>query len=178
MQGRDMLILIKAIGRAVALGALLSAAPLAAKDLPTPKGEVILTVTGDIGAKNQGDSAIFDVDMLRQMGEVTFATSTPWTDGVQEFTGIPLNVLTKELGVTEGTIKATAINDYAIEIPLSDAVEGGPILAYMQNGKPMSVRDKGPIWVVYPYDLDQDYQAELIYSRSIWQLVRLDVAAD
>ena len=173
-----MLILIKPICRAVALGALLSAAPLAAKDLPTPKGEVILTVTGDIGAKNQGDSAIFDVDMLRQMGEVTFATSTPWTDGVQEFTGIPLNVLTKELGVTEGTIKATAINDYAIEIPLTDAVEGGPILAYMQNGKPMSVRDKGPIWVVYPYDLDQDYQAELIYSRSIWQLVRLDVAAD
>lgn len=173
-----MLGFIKAIGQTAALGALLSAAPLAAQDLPTPTGEIVLTVTGDIGAKNDGESAVFDIEMLRNMGEVSFSTSTPWTDGVQEFTGIPLHVLTEALGVTEGSIQATAINDYAIEIPVSDAVEGGPILAYMQNGKPMSVRDKGPLWLIYPYDLDEDYQAELIYSRSIWQLVRLDVAVD
>lgn len=173
-----MLGFIKSIGCAVAIGALLAAAPLAAEDLPQPTGEIILTVTGDIAATNDGESAVFDVEMLRNMGEVSFSTSTPWTDGVQEYTGIPLHALTKALGVTEGSIKATAINDYAIDIPVSDAVEGGPILAYMQDGKPMSVRDKGPLWLIYPYDLNEDYQAELIYSRSIWQLVRLDVAAD
>lgn len=173
-----MLGFIKSIGRATALGVLLSATPLMAEDLPRPAGEIVLTVTGDISATNEGESAVFDVEMLRNMGEVSFSTSTPWTDGVQEFTGIPLNVLTEALGVTGGSIKATAINDYAIDIPVSDAVEGGPILAYMINGKAMSVRDKGPLWLIYPYDLDEKYQAELIYSRSIWQLVRLDVAAD
>lgn len=155
-----------------------AAVPGLAKDLPAPTGEIVLTVTGDIAAVNQGESAVFDVEMLRALGEVSFATSTPWTDGVQEFTGVPLQALTEALGVTGGSIKAAAINDYAIDIPVSDAVEGGPILAYLQNGEPMSVRDKGPLWVVYPYDLNEAYQAEVIFSRSIWQVVRLDVTAD
>lgn len=162
----------------IALGTALAAAPVVAEDLPSPKGEIILTVSGDISARNQGESAVFDLEMLRGMGEVSFATTTPWTDGVQEFTGIPLHVLTETLGITTGSIKATAVNDYAIDIPIEDAVEGGPILAYLQNGEQMSVRDKGPIWLVYPYDLNEAYQAEVIFSRSIWQLVRLDAAVD
>lgn len=172
-----MFALLKRILPAFAVGTLL-AAPLAAEDLPTPKGEIILTVTGDIQVRNQDDSAVFDVDMLKSLGEVSFDTSTPWTDGVQTFTGISLHRLMEVLGVTDGSLKATAINDYAIEIPVSDAVEGGPILAYLQNGKPMSVREKGPLWVVYPYDLNKDYQAEVTFSRSIWQLVSLDVSVD
>lgn len=173
-----MLDCIKRSCRVVAMGMALVAVQAAAEDLPVPKGEIVLAVSGDISLRNQADSAVFDMEMLRDLGEVTFATTTPWTDGVQEFTGVSVQVLAETLGVTEGTIKATAINDYAIDIPVSDAVEGGPILAYLQNGEPMSVRDKGPLWLIYPYDLNEAYQAEVIYSRSIWQLVRLDVAAD
>jgi hypothetical protein len=172
-----MIAWIRGIGR-LALVATLLAAPVAAQDLAAPTGEIILTVSGDIAVRNQDDSAVFDLEMLRALGEVSFATTTPWTDGVQEFTGVSLAALVKALGVTEGSIKATAINDYAIDIPVADAVEGGPILAYMQNGEPMPVREKGPLWLVYPYDLNEAYQAEVIFSRSIWQLVRLDVAAD
>lgn len=172
-----MFALLKHILPALAIGAFF-AAPLAAEDLPAPKGEIVLTVTGDIQVKNQGDSAVFDAEMLKALGEVSFDTSTPWTDGVQTFTGVSLHRLMEVLGVTEGSLKATAINDYAIDIPVSDAVDGGPILAYLQNGKPMSVREKGPLWVVYPYDLNKDYQAEVIFSRSIWQLVSLDVSVD
>jgi hypothetical protein len=36
------------------------------------------------------------------------------------------------------------------------------------------VRDKGPLWVVYPYDSKPDYQSELIYVRSIWQLAQME----
>ena len=54
-------------------------------------------------------------------------------------------------------------------------MEGGPIIAYMMNGEEMSVRNKGPLWLVYPYDLNHEYRSEVIYSRSIWQLDRIDV---
>ena len=60
-------------------------------------------------------------------------------------------------------------------MPLTDAVEGGPIVAYRMDGETMSVRDKGPLWIVYPYDSDADYRTEVIYSRSIWQLDRIEV---
>ena len=72
-------------------------------------------------------------------------------------------------------LKATAINDYAVEIPREDWIETGPIVAFLNNGEQMSIRDKGPLWVIYPYDSNPAYQTEVIYSRSIWQLDRLVV---
>lgn len=151
--------------------------PVVAEEIAAATGPVVLTVTGVPGT-DEATGVEFDVEALRALGEVTIETSTPWTEGVQTFTGVPLNRLTKALGITKGMLKAAAINDYAIEIPVSDAVEGGPIIAYLQNGAPMSVREKGPLWVVYPYDQNQAYQSEISYSRSIWQLVRIDVVSD
>jgi hypothetical protein len=39
----------------------------------------------------------------------------------------------------------------------------------------MRLRDKGPVWVVFPYDLATEYQSEVVYSRSVWQMVRIEV---
>ncbi len=131
-------------------------------------GETVLTFT------HAGEQKALDMAALQDMESVEFETTTTWTDGVQVFAGVPLSVFLGTYGVTDGTLRATAINDYAVEIPVSDAVEGGPIIAYLRNGEPMSVRDKGPLWIVYPYDANPDYQSEVIYSRSIWQLDRLE----
>lgn len=145
----------------------------AAGELPVPQGEVLLTVSGDIEVTNAEGSAVFDAEMLAALGEEVISTTTIWTDGVQEFRGVSLAALVSYLGVSSGTLVATAINDYIVEIPVADAIEGGPILAYENNGQTMSVRDKGPLWLVYPYDSDKAYQTEVIYSRSIWQLVKI-----
>jgi hypothetical protein len=83
--------------------------------------------------------------------------------------------LALEMGLNDGRFLATAINDYSVEIPLSDAVEGGPIIAYLMDGEEMSIRDKGPLWVIYPYDSDADFRSEVVFSRSIWQLDRLEI---
>lgn len=144
--------------------------PLAAQSLPAPEGEPLLTVTGNIGLTNQGDAAVFDQTMLEAMDPVIITTSTIWTEGVQTFTGVPLAQLVELLGAEGEVMMATAINDYTVEIPREDWVENGPVVAFLNNGEPMSIRDKGPLWIIYPYDDNPDYQTEVIYSRSIWQL--------
>lgn len=143
--------------------------------LADPSGPIVLIVTGDIVQTNHDQAAAFDMAMLQAMPSVTIQTNTIWTSGEQSFTGVPLFDLLQGLGVDHGTLRAYAINDYGIEIPVSDAVPDGPILAYLNNGKPMSVREKGPLWIIYPYDTNPDYQSETIYSRSIWQLNRIEV---
>ncbi len=147
-----------------------------AQDLPSPEGEVILTVSGAIANTNNGDTATFDLAMLEAMETVTVETTTIWTEGEQTFTGVPLGALMEAVGAESAMLNATAINDYSVEIPAEDWVEGGAIVAYMNNGEAMSVRDKGPLWVVYPFDDDAKYQTEVTYSRSIWQLDRIVVA--
>ena len=132
-------------------------------------GDTILSLT------HNGQTQTFDRAALQALGTTTIETTTIWTEGTQVFEGISLARLAQEIEVQDGTLLATAINDYTVEIPLSDAVENGPILAMSMNGAAMSVRDKGPLWVVYPYDADADYRSEVIYSRSIWQLDRIEV---
>lgn len=155
---------------------LMPATLAAASGLATPTGPVVLTVSGQLGVTNGAGAAAFDKEMLRALGTRTIETSTIWTDGVHSFTGVPLDLLLAAVEGKGSTLRATAINDYAIEIPASDAVPGGPIVAYEMDGAPMSVRDKGPLWIVYPFDSSPDYQTEVIYSRSIWQLDRIDVS--
>ena len=50
-----------------------------------------------------------------------------------------------------------------------------PLVAYEMDGETMSRRQKGPLWIVYPFDSDADFRSEVIYSRSIWQLDRLEI---
>jgi hypothetical protein len=110
---------------------------------------------------------------LRAMPVVSFETSTIWTSGAQRFTGVSLAQLAALAGAKDGWIEAHALNEYAVEIPLSDAVEGGAIVAYERNGQAMSRRGKGPLWIVYPFDSKPEYRTEKTYTRSIWQLNRI-----
>jgi hypothetical protein len=51
----------------------------------------------------------------------------------------------------------------------------GTIAASEMNGLPMPVRDKGPLWILHPYDAKPEYRTEAIYSKSIWQLSRTKI---
>lgn len=156
------------------VGAVFFATVAAADQLAAPSGDVVLTVSGKISNTNSGDTALFDIAMLQDMDPIKIETTTIWNDGMQVFEGVLLSRLIDELGAEGSVIAASALNDYTVEIPLSDAVPDGPILAFAQNGEPLSVRDKGPLWVIYPYDAKAEYHSELIYARSIWQLKRME----
>ncbi len=117
----------------------------------------------------------YSLEQLKALPVTSFETTTIWTTGSQTFEGVSLLALMNAIEVAEGTIQATAINDYSVTIPMSDATADGPIIAYLTNGETMSRRDKGPLWIVYPYDSDIKYQNEIIYSRSIWQLDRISI---
>ena len=147
----------------------------AAPDLPQLSGPVVLTVNGLDPQLFPGGEVLFDVTRLRALGVTRMRTGTIWTDGVHDFTGSRLKDIVDYLGLTGGTIKALALNDYSVDIPVSDAVEDGPILAYEMDNAPISVRDKGPLWIVYPFDAKPEYRSEVIYTRAIWQLERFEV---
>lgn len=143
--------------------------------LPAPEGDVLLTVSGNIEVTNVDNTAAFDLELLQTLPSETITTATIWTSGINDFTGVPLKEFLEMLGVEEGTIRATAINDYAIEFPVEDGLVEGPVLTYLRNGETMSVRDKGPVWLLFPFDDMPEFQSEKYYSRSIWQLDRIEI---
>jgi len=144
--------------------------------------EVLLTISGAVAANGAANGAetswTFDRAALQELPGRTVETTTIWTKGVQHFEGVSLDVLLNHVQAKGGVIRAVALNDYAVTIPTSDASPEGPIVAYMRDGAQMSVRDKGPLWIIYPYDANEAYQSEEIYARSIWQLNRLEIVAE
>ncbi|MBX3609650.1 MAG: hypothetical protein KF871_07100 [Hydrogenophaga sp.] len=91
-----------------------------------------------------------------------------------KFTGPLLSDLLAAVKAKGKTIHASAINDYTITIPMADAAEG-VIVARLLDDKPMAVREKGPLFVVYPFDSKAELRSSTYYERSIWQLKRMSV---
>jgi hypothetical protein len=84
--------------------------------------------------------------------------------------------LMEAVGATGETLIATALNDYETRIPVSDLAEFGVLLALKRNNEYMPVRDKGPLFIVYPFDSNRALKNQKYYSRSAWQLARIVVA--
>ncbi len=134
-------------------------------------GPVILTVTGthaETGEAITLDLTLADVAALES--EV-LRTTTLWTDGEIDFTGVRMDRLFGLLNMVQpDRVQCTALNQYKVELPLSDAQQVTVLMAYARDGAYMKVRDKGPLWIIYPRDADIDEAA----NRMIWQLRKLE----
>jgi len=159
----------------VAFALLFAAEMSLAAGLPAPAGVPILTVGGKISRTNDGAFARFDRQMLQGLGTATIRTKTPWYDEVVEFEGVPMDRLMEEIGASGTEVTVTALNDYQTTIPLEDFERFGVILAMKRDGKDMPIRDKGPLFIVYPYDSDPELQTQQYYGRSAWQVKDMQV---
>lgn len=149
--------------------------PGAARALDAPTGPVVLTITGRVGLPNAGDKAVFDMPMLERMAQHSFTTSTPWYSRPRKFTGPLLRDVLAAAGAQGTTLRATALNDYRVDLPVDDVRRHGVLLARLLDDKPMSVRDKGPLFIIYPFDSDTALRSAVYFSRSAWQLKALEV---
>jgi hypothetical protein len=132
----------------------------------------ILTISGRVAM----GEAEFSIEDLARIGQARIETTTPWHQGKVTFEGVRLDNLMKWVGAQGSIVRAVALNDYIAEVPMADFAEHGPILAHSANGKPMSIRDKGPTMIVYPYDSNPALRGEVYLSRSVWQVKSLIVA--
>jgi hypothetical protein len=125
--------------------------------------------------KNAGEQAVFDMAMLEALPQHSFTTRTPWFDQPVSFTGPLLSDVLDAVKANGTVLEATALNDYTVTIPAADARQFKVVIARLLNGKPMRVRDKGPLFVVYPFDSSLELRKSVYYERSIWQLKALNV---
>lgn len=149
--------------------------PLWAGELARPTGKILLTISGNIENTNESGKAVFDIASLEKLGTVSFQTTSPWYNGRTTFTGIPLQKLMDYVGAKGMVVKVTALNDYTTVIPLGDFKKYNAILALKINGEYMRIRDKGPLFVVYPYDSLPELNNQIYYSRSAWQVSRMNI---
>lgn len=129
---------------------------------------VVLMVEYQDGSDREGRKlTLADIMTLPKAG---FTTSTIWTEGTQHFEGVWLKDLVNHIEVDGGLLELSALNEYLVDFTVADIATSEALVAYRHNGKLMSPRMRGPLWVVFPYDKGPEFRTEPTYVASIWQL--------
>ena len=129
--------------------------------------KVVLTVSGKV---TNGEAVDFTLAELEALGTASITTKSPWESNATTFTGVPLAKLMQVVGATGEKAAIVALNKYRTQVPVSDFTDHGVILASRKNGEPMPISDKGPLFVVYPFDDKPEVNTEIYHSRSAWQV--------
>ena len=149
--------------------------PAGARDGPT--GAVILAVRSRAASGSpSGEPTEFDMPMLERLPQRRIVTETPWYQGVRGFTGPLLRDVLAAAGAPSAErARLVALNDYRVEMPLDDVRRYDVIVARLLDDKPMSVREKGPLFVMYPFDTQPQLRTSQNFGRCVWQLKAIDL---
>lgn len=152
----------------VVLASVLAPLGLSASEADGP----VLKIDGKIGG---GEARTFRRDELEKLGLTTIRTTTPWYQGEQVFEGVDMVRLMEAVKANGTSVEVVALNKYRTIIPVSDFERHRPILALKRDGQYMAIRDKGPFFIIYPYDKDPVLRSEQYYGRSAWQVAGITV---
>jgi hypothetical protein len=124
----------------------------AGEKVSPPKGEVVLTMSGEIATHNKGKQLALDIASLERMRTVRMETTEPFLKRKVTFEGVLLSDLLAVAGVGDSAskINMAALDDYKVDFTVADARSSQMLLATKADGKRMPVDKAGPIRIVFP----------------------------
>ncbi len=134
--------------------------------------DTMLTLTNSI----TGAEILLTEDGVMGLDQVTMSTTNEFVDEMTVFSGPLARDVVALLGGGAGdAVVLTAVNDYSIEVPVQDFIDYDVVFAHSTDGERLSMRDKGPIWVVYPMSDNPELRDPTYNARLIWQLVSVEI---
>lgn len=156
-------------------GTYLAVAPASARTFVEPEGKVILTISGKLAHHNGRGEFRFDRKMLEAIGMHELNTRSYAKGQPAIWRGVLMRDLLDFVGAQGVEVEAIALDNYRMTIPRWDFDNYDVILALEQNGKPLSVRTRGPTRIIYPYDQHKELQTHEYGVRLVWQIKKLVV---
>ncbi|XSG76181.1 molybdopterin-dependent oxidoreductase [Herpetosiphon llansteffanensis] len=144
--------------------------------IPAPTSEVVLSLSGLIGQTNNGQQLDFSMETLEQLGVVEYTLADPFLGRSVTYQGVLISSIfaAAKVGDSAKTIKAIALNDYSVDIPIDELRTMPVILATRLDGERMAVSDKGPLEIVFPYHAYK-LEHEKYVGMWIWQLRSMEI---
>ncbi len=145
--------------------------------IPTPTGEVILTVSGKIGVTNSGDKLLLDMETLEKFGLVQYDLNDPWLKRTVTYTGVLMSDFLKIVQVAPEaeSVHFRALDDYQVDITLREIQKWPILLATRADGKYMPVAENGPTRIIFPFDQFPEIDQTIYRDLMIWQIATMEV---
>ena len=117
-----------------------------------------------------------DEAALAALPQVEFETATPWLLGTHGYRGPALkSVLAAQQVDSASAIDVAALNGYQQRVDLSLFAKVPLTLVRYQDDKPLTRRNKGPLWLLVPLSAHPDMDVSAIHNNMVWQVIRIEV---
>ncbi len=158
---------------------LLQTSQLIAQTTPLGDREKVLTITVYDATAESGDSReyIFSIKDLEEFPLVSVSTETQWTNGVLHFRGPLMRDILDDIGAVGDTIQVNGLDGRSATIPREDIYKFDVIIACQVEGAYFGLRDRGPLWIIYPWTDNPEIQSAIYYDRGIYHLSSLSAAS-
>ena len=123
----------------------------------------------------EGTEIVLSEAEVMALPQAAIDTENEFVNGMTRFEGPLGRDVLALLGAGGSTVVLTAVNDYAVEVPVEDFEKYDVVFAMSADGQAFSRRDKGPIWVVYPMSDHAELRDPVYNARLIWQLVKVEL---
>ncbi|GLT15024.1 hypothetical protein GCM10007931_19990 [Vibrio algivorus] len=121
-----------------------------------------------------GQQITLSREELESLPQTTFTTSTPWTKGTHTYQGPKLSLITDKLKPLSNGIRIYGINGYSYDINIHDLQKYPFILTLRQDKKVMSLRNKGPFWLLVPFDQTPQWLShDELHNQLVWQINKI-----
>ena len=163
-----------AAGATTAVQVLRTATLKPGQPIPAPEGKPVLTLTGKVTAANKDAAVLLDLDTLDRLGQVRVRLYEPWAKQTLEFRGVPLTDVLDVAGVPAdaATLHLTALDDYQVELKVTDVRAGGIFLATKaSDGAALPIDRGGPTRIVFSDGVAAGANAD----QWIWSLKTIEV---
>ncbi|HBC35160.1 MAG TPA: hypothetical protein DC045_12795 [Marinobacter adhaerens] len=117
------------------------------------------------------EKLVLDRSELETFPQTQIVTTSPYFEGSAEFTGPSLSRVLETFDLS-GDIRIVlrALNDYRVDGNLRELLAMDPIVATRMDSQPMSVRDRGPFWLMLPLSDRPELDEQEFHRFMIWQL--------
>lgn len=136
---------------------------------------VMLEVTGNLSPTMDGDTVIIRRGAVEKLPQKSITTTSHITDDPITYSGPLFTDLLNLAGAQGDLVTVVAWDDYLAEIKVEDLNKYGVILATHENGKQLSMEDRGPMYVVFPFSDYPEIRNDLYYNKSVWQIKTIEV---
>jgi hypothetical protein len=134
-----------------------------------PAGKSVLSISSGSGLRK------FNLSELETLGLHEVATHTFWPSDDGVYQGPMLADVLKLAGLSaQPFIRVTALDGFSQVIPREDWIHWPLLLATRRDGKPISTRNKGPLRIIYPRDMDKALENSIYRLRWVWMIESIE----
>lgn len=118
---------------------------------------------------------VLGLNQLRALRTVEYRIPHPHLKRTMTFRGVLLSDLATELGLKDRDLRFEAIDDYGATILAEDYQAFPVLLAYEADGRLLTIKDKGPLTVVFPIHAHERRFPSVKYgSQWVWYVSRIE----